>query len=46
MAVVERNTQLLAPLISHRFALQDAPEAIRFAIENPTDVMKVIIGDE
>jgi threonine dehydrogenase-like Zn-dependent dehydrogenase len=46
VAVVERNPQLLAPLISHRFALQDAPEAIRFAIENPTDVMKVIIGDE
>ena len=46
VAVVERNAQLLAPLISHRFALQDAPEAIRFAIENPTDVMKVVIGDE
>ena len=46
VAVVERNTPLLAPLISHRFALDQAPEAIRFAIENPTDVMKVIIGDE
>jgi threonine dehydrogenase-like Zn-dependent dehydrogenase len=46
VAVVERNAQLLAPLISHRFALDQAPEAIRFAIENPTDVMKVIIGDE
>ena len=46
VAVVERNAQLLAPLISHRFALQDAPEAMRFAIENPTDVMKVVIGDE
>ena len=44
VAVVERNTPLLAPLISHRFALDQAPEAIRFAIENPTDVMKVIIG--
>ncbi len=46
VAVVERNTPLLAPLISHRFALAQAPEAIRFAIENPTDVMKVVIGDE
>lgn len=46
VAVVERNTPLLAPLISHRFALDQAPEAIRFAIENPTDVMKVVIGDE
>ncbi|HTP21497.1 MAG TPA: alcohol dehydrogenase catalytic domain-containing protein [Solirubrobacteraceae bacterium] len=45
VAVVERNTPLLAPLISHRFALADAPDAIRFAIENPTDVMKVVIGD-
>ena len=45
VAVVERNTPLLAPLISHRFALKEAPEAIRFAIENPTDVMKVVIGD-
>ena len=46
VAVVERNTPLLAPLISHRFALDQAPDAIRFAIENPTEVMKVVIGDE
>jgi len=46
VAVVERNAPLLAPLISHRFALDQAPDAIRFAIENPTDVMKVIIGRE
>jgi threonine dehydrogenase-like Zn-dependent dehydrogenase len=46
VAVVERNAQLLAPLISHRFGLADAPAAMRFAIENPTDVMKVVIGDE
>jgi threonine dehydrogenase-like Zn-dependent dehydrogenase len=45
VAVVERNAPLLAPLISHRFALDQAPDAIRFAIENPTDVMKVVIGD-
>jgi len=46
VAVVERNAPLLASLISHRFALEQAPEAIRFAIENPTHVMKVVIGDE
>jgi threonine dehydrogenase-like Zn-dependent dehydrogenase len=46
VAAVERNTPLLAPLISHRFALEEAPDAIRFAIENPTDVMKVVIGDQ
>jgi L-gulonate 5-dehydrogenase len=44
VAVVERNTPLLAPLISHRFALDQAPEAIRFAIEQPSAVMKVVIG--
>jgi threonine dehydrogenase-like Zn-dependent dehydrogenase len=44
VAVVERNTPLLAPLISHRFALDQAPEAIRFAIEQPGAVMKVVIG--
>lgn len=44
VAVVERNAAALAPLISHRFALDQAPEAVRFAMENPTEVMKVIIG--
>lgn len=45
VAVVERNTPVLAPLISHRFGLDQAPEALRFAIDNPTEVMKVVIGD-
>jgi threonine dehydrogenase-like Zn-dependent dehydrogenase len=44
VAVVERNAAALEPLISHRFALDQAPEAVRFAMENPTAVMKVIIG--
>jgi threonine dehydrogenase-like Zn-dependent dehydrogenase len=35
---------MLERLISHRFALERAPEAIRFAMDNPTDVMKVVIG--
>jgi threonine dehydrogenase-like Zn-dependent dehydrogenase len=46
VAVVERNADLLEPLVSHRFALDQAPEALRFAMENPTEVMKVIIGGE
>jgi threonine dehydrogenase-like Zn-dependent dehydrogenase len=41
--VVERNTGLLARLISHEFPLQSAPEAIRFAIASPAAVMKVVI---
>ena len=44
VAVVERHAGLLAELVSHRFALERAPEALRFAMENPTEVMKVVIG--
>jgi threonine dehydrogenase-like Zn-dependent dehydrogenase len=44
VAVVERNPDVLAKLISHRFALDRAPEAVRFAMDNPTEVMKVVIG--
>jgi threonine dehydrogenase-like Zn-dependent dehydrogenase len=44
VAVVERNVDVLERLISHRFSLENAPEAIRFAMENPTEVMKVVIG--
>jgi L-gulonate 5-dehydrogenase len=44
VAVVERNAGALERLISHRFALERAPEALRFAMENPTEVMKVVIG--
>ena len=44
VAVVERNAELLEGLISHRFGLEQAPEALRFAMDNPTEVMKVVIG--
>jgi len=44
VGVVERNAGVLAGLISHRFALERAPEALRFAMANPTEVMKVVIG--
>ncbi len=44
VAVVERNVDVLERLISHRFALDEAPEALRFAMEHPTEVMKVVIG--
>jgi threonine dehydrogenase-like Zn-dependent dehydrogenase len=43
VAVVERHAAALARLISHRFGLDRAPEAIRFAIANPAEVMKVVI---
>jgi len=43
VAVTERNTAPLARLVSHEFGLDQAPEAIRFAINNPAEVMKVVI---
>jgi threonine dehydrogenase-like Zn-dependent dehydrogenase len=43
VGIVERNSSLLARLISHEFALAQAPEALRFAIGNPDEVMKVVI---
>jgi L-gulonate 5-dehydrogenase len=46
VGVVERNAASLARLISHQFPLQQAPEALQFAIDNPNEVMKVVIrGD-
>jgi threonine dehydrogenase-like Zn-dependent dehydrogenase len=46
VAVVERNADALARLVSHEFALDQAPEAIHFAMSNPTEVMKVVIRGE
>ena len=46
VAVVERNGPALSRLISHEFALAQAPEAMRFAMSNPTEVMKVVIRGE
>lgn len=43
VAVAERNGELLARMISHEFPLDEAPEAIRFAMSNPAEVMKVVI---
>jgi threonine dehydrogenase-like Zn-dependent dehydrogenase len=43
VAVTERNDALLGRLISHEFGLDQAPDAIRFAISNPAQVMKVVI---
>jgi threonine dehydrogenase-like Zn-dependent dehydrogenase len=43
VAVVERNAPALARLISDRFPLREAPEALRFASENPGEVIKVVI---
>jgi L-gulonate 5-dehydrogenase len=46
VAAVERNGPALKRLISHRFPLQQAAEALRFAMDNPSRVMKVVIEGE
>jgi L-gulonate 5-dehydrogenase len=43
VGVVERHAQSLRRLISHEFSLREAPDALRFAMSNPTEVMKVVI---
>jgi threonine dehydrogenase-like Zn-dependent dehydrogenase len=46
VAVVERHARAVARLVSHEFPLRQAPEALDFAMSNPTDVMKVVIRGE
>jgi threonine dehydrogenase-like Zn-dependent dehydrogenase len=47
VALVERHPEDVLRLVSHEFALEQAHEAMRFAIANPTETMKVMIrGDE
>jgi threonine dehydrogenase-like Zn-dependent dehydrogenase len=46
VGVVERNAPALTGLISHEFELPQAPEALRFAMSNPNEVMKVVIRGE
>lgn len=43
VGVVERNPAAVGRLISHEFTLDQAPQALRFAIDNPQEVMKVVI---
>jgi threonine dehydrogenase-like Zn-dependent dehydrogenase len=43
VAVVERNGDRIGRLISHEFTLRQTSDALRFAIGNPTTVMKVMI---
>lgn len=41
--LVEREGAQLRRLISHEFGLEEAPEALTYAMENPTEVMKVVV---
>jgi L-gulonate 5-dehydrogenase len=40
---VEGHQDLLEPLITRRFSLEQAPEALAYAMGNPAEVMKVVI---
>jgi L-gulonate 5-dehydrogenase len=44
--LVESSQAVVERMISHEFPLREAPEALRFAINNPTEVMKVVIRGE
>jgi threonine dehydrogenase-like Zn-dependent dehydrogenase len=44
--IAERNEQTLERMVSHRFPLERFPEALRFAIDNPREVLKVVILGE
>jgi L-gulonate 5-dehydrogenase len=46
VSLVQRNAEIVGRMVSHEFALEQAPEAIRFAMSNPTKVMKVVIRSE
>ena len=41
--LTERNAEQLVRLVSHEFPLGEAPQALQFAMENPSEVMKVVI---
>ena len=41
--IVLRNRTAVEALISHEFALEEAPEAIAFAIGHPAEAMKVLV---
>jgi threonine dehydrogenase-like Zn-dependent dehydrogenase len=43
VAIVGRHRELVEPLITQQFALDEAPAAIDFAMRNPADVMKVVV---
>ena len=43
VALVQRNQDRVRSLITHRFPLDQAPEALEFALAHPTETEKVMI---
>lgn len=46
VAFVEAHSALVERLITHEFPLERAPEALEWAMEHPTEAMKVVIEQE
>jgi L-gulonate 5-dehydrogenase len=46
VAIVGRNRDVVRQMITQQFGLEDAPEAMEFAMRNPAEVMKVIVRCE
>jgi threonine dehydrogenase-like Zn-dependent dehydrogenase len=46
VAFVEEHSALVERLITHEFPLERAPEALEWAMEHPTEAMKVVIEQE
>lgn len=44
VALVQRNKELARSLITHRFPLEETPQAMEFALHHPTEAEKVIIN--
>jgi threonine dehydrogenase-like Zn-dependent dehydrogenase len=43
VALVARRHDTLSPLVTHEFELEQAPDAIAYAIQHPAEVMKAVI---
>ncbi len=43
VALVARREDALRGLVTHEFPLEQAPEAIEYAIQHPAEVMKAVI---
>jgi L-gulonate 5-dehydrogenase len=41
--IVSRRRDVAAPLVTHQFTLEQAPEAMEYALNNPDEVMKAVV---
>jgi threonine dehydrogenase-like Zn-dependent dehydrogenase len=41
--LVTRHRHAVSPLLTHEFSLEEAPQAIAFAIEHPAEVLKAVV---